>query len=531
MINDTSKFKKLPGDDTLKREGSLQRFLNKIHKLGFLNNQTYDDIYPRGSLPARLYGLPKMHKVQKEGDRPPFRPIVSFIGSCNYKLAKHLGKMLSPHINQKFSCSDTFSFIDKIQNVNIDRNKFLVSYDIQSLFTNIPLNETIDLAVNLLIEKERDLKISRADLKKLFQYATSMTHFLFDGEYYEQIDGVAMGSPLAPILANLFLGCHEEIWIDSFNGQKPLFYSRYVDDILAIFENKTQANDFLSHLNSRHPNIKFTIEYENESKISFLDVLLDKSNDNLITSVYRKATFSGVLTNFQSFTPLGYKLGLVNCLIDRVYKINNSPIMLKKNLNNVFDFLKRNLYPQTVLDKINKNYLKKRSNALSVTNNNCDDSETKTIYFKLPYLGKKSIHFKARLQKLCEKFKISSKIKLAFTSFKLCNWLNTKDKHSLNSHIVYKFQCGFCKESYVGYTTRHYKTRINEHLSSDKSSHIYKHLNNNNECKNNSEAANFIIIDRACTDYQLRIKEALHIQWLKPAINQQKKSCKLTLIL
>ena len=65
LINDTSKFKKLPGDDTLKREGSLQRFLNKIHKLGFLNNQTYDDIYPRGSLPARLYGLPKMHKVQK----------------------------------------------------------------------------------------------------------------------------------------------------------------------------------------------------------------------------------------------------------------------------------------------------------------------------------------------------------------------------------------------------------------------------------------------------------------------------------
>ena len=119
-----------------------------------------------------------------------------------------------------------------------------------------------------------------------------------------------MGSPLAPILANLFLGCHEGNWLGSFTGFKPIYYKRYVDDIIAVFENETQARDFLEHLNSRHPNIKFTIECENDKKLPFLDVLLDRTEGHLITSVYRKATFTGVFTNFLSFTPRVSGVGL-----------------------------------------------------------------------------------------------------------------------------------------------------------------------------------------------------------------------------
>ena len=79
----------------------------------------------------------------------------------------------------------------------------MVSYDVTSLFTNIPLEETINLTINLLFEAKPDLKISRKDLQKLFQFATSQTNFLFNGNMYDQVDGVAMGSPLAPILANI----------------------------------------------------------------------------------------------------------------------------------------------------------------------------------------------------------------------------------------------------------------------------------------------------------------------------------------
>ena len=80
----------------------------------------------------------------------------------------------------------------------------MISYDVTSLFTNIPLDETIDIAVNLLKEKEPKLKISKKDLRKLFVFATSESHFSFNGKIYDQIDGAAMSSQLGPVLANLF---------------------------------------------------------------------------------------------------------------------------------------------------------------------------------------------------------------------------------------------------------------------------------------------------------------------------------------
>ena len=134
--------------------------------------------------------------------------------------------------------------------------------------------------------------------------------------------------------------------------------------------------------------MKFTIELEKDKKLAFLDVLLDHSDDNnLITSVYRKETFSGVLTNFYSFTPIGYKLGLVKCLIDRIYKINNNQKMLQENIKTIFNFLKRNLYPRKLLEKINRDYLLKKQDVSSTLTP--IETDIKTIYFKLPYLGKK----------------------------------------------------------------------------------------------------------------------------------------------
>ena len=88
--------------------------------------------------------------------------------------------------------------------------KFMVSFDVESLFTNIPLEECIDLAVNCISEGNPDLKLSKPELRSLFTVATAQTHFLFNGSFYDQIDGVAMGSPLAPVLANLFMGHHEK---------------------------------------------------------------------------------------------------------------------------------------------------------------------------------------------------------------------------------------------------------------------------------------------------------------------------------
>ena len=87
----------------------------------------------------------------------------------------------------------------------------MVSFDVTSLFTNIPLAETIDLAVEVVMSNNPNIKITKEQLTKLFYFATSKSQFLFNNEFFDQIDGVAMGSPLAPVLANLFMGYNEKI--------------------------------------------------------------------------------------------------------------------------------------------------------------------------------------------------------------------------------------------------------------------------------------------------------------------------------
>ena len=140
---------------------------------------------------------------------PAFRPIFASIGTYNCQLAKFLGKLLDDVIPNGHSTKDTFSLVEELKTVSVT-NKYMVSDDVTSLFTNIPLKETINLTIDLLFEAKLDLNIRRKDLQKLFQFATSQTSFLFSGNMYDQVDGVAMGSSLAPILANIFMGSHEK---------------------------------------------------------------------------------------------------------------------------------------------------------------------------------------------------------------------------------------------------------------------------------------------------------------------------------
>ena len=350
LISDHSKFEQLIEDPTKKREGSLQRFLRKLKKEEFLSEQQYKKIYPNGTSPARIYGLPKMHKYKDSDHFPKFRPIVSSISTFNYNLAKYLCSLLSPLVPSTHSCKDTFTFVNDIKCSNLT-NKFFVSYDVTSLFTNIPLHETINLAVNTIIDSNKDIKISKKDLTKLFNYATSQTHFLFKGKFYNQIDGVAMGSPLAPVLANLFMGTKEDEWIDNYNNIKPIFYRRYVDDILAVFNNEEEAKKFFNYLNQQHENIKFTMEINSDNKIAFLDTLICNIDTDLTTKVYHKPTYTGLLLNFNSFAPFSYKNNLIKCLIDRTFKINNTWKGFDEDLKKLTSTLNSNSYPKSLIDK------------------------------------------------------------------------------------------------------------------------------------------------------------------------------------
>ena len=153
-------------------------------------------MYPPSSSPAWIYSTRKMHKVSSSDSFPKLRPIVLSIGTFNYIRARFFCNLLSPLVPHGYSCKDTLSFVSQIKNPNPSRT-FLVSYDVTSLFTNIPLPETIDLTINLIFNYNRNLNIPK---KELFIFTTSQTHFSFNGKIYNQIHGKVMSSPLAPVL-------------------------------------------------------------------------------------------------------------------------------------------------------------------------------------------------------------------------------------------------------------------------------------------------------------------------------------------
>ena len=152
------------------------------------------------------------------------------MGSLTHNLAKYLTEILKPQAISNFTEKDSFSFVHELMSVK--DIPFMCSFDVVSLYTNIPVNQTIEIGLNKLF-KECDTvnNITREQMKRLLHFCVKVNHFTFDNKFYDQKDGVAMGSPLGPILANIFMTDLENKVFKKFQGNLPTFYKRYVDDI------------------------------------------------------------------------------------------------------------------------------------------------------------------------------------------------------------------------------------------------------------------------------------------------------------
>ena len=172
------------------------------------------------------------------------------------------------------------------------KETFLCSFDIRSLFTYVPLAETIQICVcELYGGKHIPPDYAEDIFVELMNTATKLVAFSFNNNMYKQIDSLAMGSLPSVALANIFVGYHECKPFDSTS--KPFVYHRYVDDTFAIFELEEECTSFLDDLNSMHSRLKFTFEKEESDLLPFIDVLVEKSNGGFLTSAFKKLNFTG----------------------------------------------------------------------------------------------------------------------------------------------------------------------------------------------------------------------------------------------
>ena len=217
------------------------------------------------------------------------------------------------------------------------------------------------------------------------------------------------------------------------------------------------------------------MEKERNNTLAFLDVFINnKDPSNLKTSVYRKNTFTGLLTDFFSFTSFSYKLSLIQTLLDRAYKINNTLLGFNEDVKKLSYILKRNKFPDGLIQKVVKGYIDNinKSTALSAVSTSPVGLCT-LYYFNLPYLPWSNFT-KRKLQTLVKRYCKGLKTKLVFSSFKIKNLIDVKDSvpKTLRSNVVYKFNCAGCDSVYVGEISRHLSARVREHLYTDKNSNI-----------------------------------------------------------
>ena len=206
IVNDATKFTIITPEPqkphpVIKKQNSVIYHINTYMK-GHVDEEILSEIVPSGAQPGKLYGLCKVHK---EGY--PLRPVISMLNTPEYKLAKYLDTFIKPNIPISFSCDSTDKFLDNLKSFSIQPDIKVVSFDVVSLYTNIPLIETIDIIANALYAPT-SFKVPPFPKKSFIKLLTIATQgiFMYKDKIYKQTDGVAMGSPLGPSLANFFLG-------------------------------------------------------------------------------------------------------------------------------------------------------------------------------------------------------------------------------------------------------------------------------------------------------------------------------------
>lgn len=403
----------------------------------------------------------------------------------------------------------TAEFTQRLSDVPFPHDYTMVSFDIVSLFTNVPLTEVIDLCCDYVYSNMSTTTpgFEKKHFRKLLYFATS-GEFLYKDRLFKQIDGVSMGSPLGPTFANLFLAHLEKNWQNTPNS--PVSYCRYVDDICCVFDNSVQDHvSFLRFLNEQHPNLRFTSEIGPRS-LSFLDVNIDVQNGKPIFSIFRKETYTGLLLNFHAFCPFTWKRSLILCFLQRAFRLCSNWTCFHKEVEKLKDIFSSNGYPVALFSRTVRSFVS------STLSNHAKSEKTESAYtLVLPYFGTMSDKFRFRFRRLCRRYDLN--IDLVFKPFKTSQYFSLKSAcpDSIKSCLVYSYICSRdSKQQYIGKTKRHFTTRIREHANSQ--SAINTHCSTCTDCFN---PKNFTVLRTCNSDYEATICEALLIKQHSPTLN------------
>ena len=288
LLSATDTYLPLSGDPLGKLKLELSLWVEDGKVQSILTEKGAHYLVPKVPRTPVLYIVPKIHKNKTH---PPGRPIISGIGSLYSRVGEYLDFFLQPLVVQgKAYLKDSKELIKSLASITVSEETWLVTVDVESLYTNIRQADAI-LAVKEALEEKSSLPQAQIGyLVKGLKIAMGNNYFWAQGDFYKQIKGVAMGARYAPSVANLVLNRWEEETIFKDNVTSLIYYRRYIDDILLFWEGpQASLEQFLSKMNTNNYGLSFTAESSKTSS-HFLDLTLTKKGSRVLTKTYFKPT-------------------------------------------------------------------------------------------------------------------------------------------------------------------------------------------------------------------------------------------------
>ena len=520
ILSDTSKFEKISRDPT----NALKQKINKLitRSNGASKTIKFEKLTGEYRM-GYCYGNVKTHKPGNK-----LRPIISQIPTPTYNLAKKLCSILTPYIPASYSLQSSTDFLDLLKTNNSTGE--IASLDVESLFTNVPVDRTISYIVDRVYRNDSTptLDIPEPVLRELLECCTKEAPFTCPrGKKYRQIDGVAMGSPLGVLLANFFMGCvEEEVFA---NISKPEIYCRYIDDIFIKTKDDTTAEQLKNYLQDAS-GLTLTIEKSNEKSIPFLDVLVKQDSNIFNTQVYTKPTNTGHCLNGKSECPQRYKDSTICAYIRRALSHCSTWKQVHEEIERSTQVLINNGFSEQDIARQTKKIL----NSWYHQDTTEKKKEIKiyyraffsTLYKQEERIMKEIIHKNVKPKDPDTRINLQIYYKSKKTSNLLLRNNTAPEAEKMQkSHVVYQFTCtrGNCEvlpSTYIGMTTTTLSRRLTFHLSSGA---IKQHLQSDHSTAITRKILeeNTEIIDTCKDERRLPIAEALFIKENSPKLNRQ----------
>lgn len=465
LLSDTNIYKILNKDPTRRIQDSINKFLRTLRDSNTITELQYRTLSRHNSIPPKFYCLRKTHK-----QNICFRPIVSCIGSPSYNIGKFLHSILSDVLcSSRFSVEDSFSFVEDLTNIHVPNNYKLISLDVVSLFTNIP--KTL---VTQIIKKRWNYiscftELSRDDFISLVDLTFESSYFTYNNIFYKQIDGTAMGSPTSPSFANLIMFELFEYAVEKLKFNIPLI-KVYVDDLILLVP-EDQIQTTFNTFSSFHEKLTFTIERENNNSIPFLDMMVIRQDNTLITDWYTKPTNSGRCINFLSNHSALQKKNVATNLIHRALSLSHSKFE-EKNVKRVFDILLTNNYPKYYIRKMMNNYRQKQRPTFDIPVQNTDITNNRQYTENLLHTHSRLVFYPKlsyRIQKIFKEFNCTAAFYNTLDNNKrFFTRIKDSTPQSKQSGVVYKIACHNCERVYIGQTKQYLHDRIRQHENDTK---------------------------------------------------------------